>query len=404
MDYKQYFANRLRDLRDEGRYRIFCDLERRTGTFPKAINHRDGQTHEVTIWCSNDYMGMGMSPVVTDAIADAVRTVGAGAGGTRNISGTTHHHVLLEEELASWHNKDSALLFTSGYVANLTTLMTLGQQIPELVIFSDQLNHNSMIEGVRHSRAPKKIFKHNDAAHLDRLMSEYPKETPKLVAFESVYSMDGDIAPIADICDVAEAHNALTFLDEVHAVGMYGETGSGVAERDGVADRIDIIQATMGKALGCIGGYIAGDGDLVDFVRSFGAAFIFTTSLPPGVAAGARASIQYLRQHNELRIRHQERAATLKRRLRELNLPVMDSVSHIVPVLVGDAARCKQASDLLLTRHNIYVQPINYPTVPRGAERLRITPTPLHDDHLMDHLVAALLDVWSTLEINQQAA
>jgi 5-aminolevulinate synthase len=404
MDYKEYFANRLRDLRDEGRYRVFCDLERRTGKFPKALNHRDGQTHEVTIWCSNDYMGMGMNPVVTNAIADAVQTVGAGAGGTRNISGTTHHHVLLEEELADWHAKDSALLFTSGYVANLTTLMTLGQQIPDLVIFSDELNHNSMIEGVRHSRAPKKIFKHNDPAHLDRLMSEYPKDTPKLVAFESVYSMDGDIAPIADICDVAEKHNALTFLDEVHAVGMYGETGSGVAERDGVADRIDIIQATMGKALGCIGGYIAGDADLVDFVRSFGAAFIFTTSLPPGVAAGARASIQHLREHNELRIRHQERAATLKRRLRELNLPVMDSVSHIVPVLVGDAARCKEASDLLLNRHNIYVQPINYPTVPRGTERLRITPTPLHDDHLMDHLVAALLDVWSTLEINQQAA
>jgi len=404
MEYKQYFANRLRDLRDEGRYRIFCDLERRTGKFPKAINHRDGKTHDVTIWCSNDYMGMGMHPVVTGAIADAVQTVGAGAGGTRNISGTTHHHVLLENELADWHNKDSALLFTSGYVANLTTLMTLGQQIPDLVIFSDELNHNSMIEGVRHSRAPKKIFKHNDAADLDRLMSEYPRETPKLVAFESVYSMDGDIAPIADICDVAEKHNALTFLDEVHAVGMYGETGSGVAERDGVADRIDIIQATMGKALGNIGGYIAGDADLVDFVRSFGSAFIFTTSLPPGVAAGALASIRHLREHNELRIRHQERAATLKRRLRELNLPVMDSVSHIVPVLVGDASRCKQASDLLLTRHNIYVQPINYPTVPRGTERLRITPTPLHDDHLMDHLVAALLDVWSTLEINQQAA
>ena len=404
MDYKEYFANRLRDLRDEGRYRVFCDLERRTGKFPKAINHRDGKTHEVTIWCSNDYMGMGMNPVVTNAIAEAVQTVGAGAGGTRNISGTTHHHVLLEQELADWHDKDSALLFTSGYVANLTTLMTLGQQIPDLVIFSDELNHNSMIEGVRHSRAPKKIFKHNDPAHLDRLMSEYPKDTPKLVAFESVYSMDGDIAPIADICDVAEKHNALTFLDEVHAVGMYGESGSGVAERDGVADRIDIIQATMGKALGCIGGYIAGDADMVDFVRSFGSAFIFTTSLPPGVAAGARASVQHLREHNELRIRHQERAATLKRRLRELNLPVMDSVSHIVPVLVGDAARCKQASDLLLTRHDIYVQPINYPTVPRGTERLRITPTPLHDDHLMDHLVAALLDVWSKLEINQQAA
>ncbi|MBB4287333.1 5-aminolevulinate synthase [Roseospira goensis] len=404
MEYKSYFADRLRDLRDEGRYRVFCDLERRTDRFPKAINHRDGKTYDVTIWCSNDYMGMGMHPVVTGAIADTVQACGSGAGGTRNISGTTHHHVLLEDELASWHDKEAALIFTSGYVANLTTLMTLGQQIPDLVIFSDALNHNSMIEGVRHSRAPKKIFKHNDPKDLDRLLSEYPRAQPKLVAFESVYSMDGDIAPIADICDVAEKHGALTFLDEVHAVGMYGEQGSGVAERDGVVDRIDIIQATMGKAIGCIGGYIAGDADLVDFVRSFGAGFIFTTSLPPGIAAGARASIQHLRAHNELRVRHQERAATLKRRLRELNLPVMDSVSHIVPVLVGDAALCKQASDLLLTRHNIYVQPINYPTVPRGTERLRITPTPLHDDALMDHLVASLLDVWSSLGINQQAA
>jgi 5-aminolevulinate synthase len=404
MDYKSYFADRLRDLREEGRYRVFCDLERRTGKFPKAINHRDGETHEVTIWRSNDYMGMGMHPEVVGAIADTVSQCGAGAGGTRNISGTTHHHVMLEQVLADWHQKESSLVFTSGYVANLTTLMTLGQQIPDLVIFSDALNHNSMIEGVRHSRAPKKIFRHNDPADLDRLLSEYPKATPKLVAFESVYSMDGDIAPIADICDVAEKHGALTFLDEVHAVGMYGERGSGVAERDGVADRIDIIQATMGKAIGCIGGYIAGDKDLVDFVRSFGAGFIFTTSLPPGIAAGACASIKHLSEHNELRIRHQERAATLKRRLREMNLPVMDSVSHIVPVLVGDAGLCKQASDLLLTRHHIYVQPINYPTVPRGTERLRITPTPLHDDDLMDHLVAALLDVWSTLGINQQAA
>ena len=404
MDYRTYFADRLRGLRDEGRYRVFCDLERQVGKFPQAVNHRDGDTHQVTIWCSNDYMGMGMNPVVTGAISDAVNRCGAGAGGTRNISGTNHYHVLLEQELASWHSKESALLFTSGYVANLTTLMTLGQQIPDLVIFSDALNHNSMIEGVRHSRAPKKIFRHNDAAHLDELMSEYGRDVPKLVAFESVYSMDGDVAPIADICDVAEKHNALTFLDEVHAVGMYGEQGSGVAERDGVVDRVDIIQATMGKAIGCIGGYIAGSADLVDFVRSFGAGFIFTTSLPPGVAAGALSSIRHLRVHNELRVRHQERAATLKKRLRDLNLPVMDSVSHIVPLLVGDASLCKQASDLLLSRHKIYVQPINYPTVPKGTERLRITPTPAHDDALMDHLVASLLDVWSTLGISQKAA
>ncbi|GEO81397.1 5-aminolevulinate synthase [Pararhodospirillum oryzae] len=404
MDYEGYFADRLSGLKNEGRYRVFADLERQVGEFPKALNHRDGKAHDVTIWCSNDYLGMGTHQVVLDAMAEAVRSNGAGAGGTRNISGTNHYHVLLEDELASWCQKDAALLFTSGYVANMTTLMTLGAQIPELVIFSDSDNHNSMIEGIRHSRAAKEIFRHNDIAHLESLLAKYPKEHPKMIAFESVYSMEGDIAPIKEICDLAEKYNAMTYLDEVHAVGMYGLTGSGVAERDGQLDRITIYQATMGKAIGVVGGFIAGSSSVVDFVRSFGAGFIFTTSLPPAVAAAALASVRFLKEHNELRVRHQERAQTVIRRLREVGLPVMNTVSHIVPLMVGDAARCKMASDLLLQRHNIYVQPINYPTVPKGTERLRITATPLHTDAHIDHLVHALIDVWQYLGIERQAA
>ncbi|SDG56029.1 5-aminolevulinate synthase [Roseospirillum parvum] len=403
MDYDRFFADRLSALRGEGAYRVFADLERQVGAFPKARNYRDGKVSDVTIWCNNDYLGMGMSDHVIGAMCEATKATGAGAGGTRNISGTNHYHVLLEQELADWHNKDSALLFTSGYVANMTTLMTLGGRIPDLVIFSDEKNHNSMIEGVRHSRAPKEIFKHNDVEDLDRRMAKYPKEHPKLVAFESVYSMDGDIAPLREIVDCAKAHNALTFLDEVHAVGMYGERGSGVAERDGVADEIDIIQATMGKAIGVIGGYIAGKADLIDFVRSFGNGFIFTTSLPPSVASGALASVRYLKDHNDLRLRHQERAATLKRRFTEANIPIIPSVSHIVPVLVGDAKLCKQASDMLLNDHGIYVQPINYPTVARGTERLRVTPTPLHTDADMDHLVDSFMEVWGRLGIQMAA-
>jgi 5-aminolevulinate synthase len=399
MDYEDFFAKRLEDLRGEGNYRVFADLERVVGDFPRARNHKNGQVREVTIWCNNDYLGMGLHPVVLDAMNEALYSCGAGAGGTRNISGTNHHHVLLERELADWHAKDAALLFTSGYVANMTTLMTLGAKVPGMVLFSDAENHNSMIEGVRHSRAAREIWKHNDVDDLHRKLSQYDRNTPKMVVFESVYSMDGDIAPLEKIVEVAEHHNAMTYLDEVHAVGMYGVEGSGVAERDGVRERITILQATMGKAIGVIGGYIAASNALIDFVRSFGNGFIFTTSLPPTVAAGALASVRHLRRHNALRERHQERAATLKRRFRELGIPILPSVSHIVPVLVGDAALCKQASDDLLDRHGVYVQPINYPTVPKGTERLRVTPTPLHSDDDMDHLCRAFADVWERLNI-----
>jgi len=403
IDYDRFFEDRLRALRNEGRYRVFADLERKAGQFPNALRHEGGEQSDVTVWCSNDYLGMGQSKLVRDAMVEAIDKCGAGAGGTRNISGTNHYHILLEEELASLHGKEAALLFTSGYVANMTTLSTLGSQLPGCILYSDSLNHNSMIEGIRHSRAEKRIFKHNDPADLDRLLAADDPDAPKIVIFESVYSMDGDIAPIGEICDVAEKHNAITFLDEVHAVGMYGPNGAGVAERDGVMDRIDIIQGTLGKAFGVVGGYIAASADLVDFVRSFGNGFIFTTSLPPAVAAGARASVSYVRKTQALRDQHQERSETLKRRLKEAGLPVMPSVCHIVPVLVGDAALCKRASDLLLERHRIYVQPINYPTVPMGAERLRLTPCPLHDDAMMDRLVDALVDVWRDLSLKRAA-
>ena len=399
MDYERFFSDRLARLRSDGRYRVFADLERHAGDFPTASHHAGGKLEDVTVWCSNDYLGMGQHPAVVAAMHEALNKVGAGAGGTRNISGTSHYHVLLEEELADLHRTEASLLFTSGYVANEATLGTLGQTLPGCVIVSDADNHASMIAGIRYSRAEKKIFRHNDVEHLDRLLGECDPEAPKIVAFESLYSMDGDFAPIAEICDVAERHGAMTYLDEVHAVGLYGARGAGVAERDGTMDRVDIVQGTLAKAFGVVGGYIAGSAAMVDFIRSHASGFIFTSSLPPAIAAGARASIRHVRSAGTLRERHQERARALKARLREARLPLMPSPSHIVPVFVGDPVRCKQVTDRLMQRHAIYVQPINYPTVPKGTERLRLTPTPLHDDAAMDRLVAALQDVWSLLDL-----
>ena len=403
MDYDAFFGERLNALKARGDYRIFAELERRAGDFPSALLHEDGAADDVTVWCSNDYLGMGQNPDVIAEMVRAVQAHGAGAGGTRNISGTNRLHVQLEQELASLHQKEAALIFTSGYVANMTVLSTLARNIPGCIVYSDAKNHNSMIEGIRHSRSDKRVWKHNDPADLERLIREDDPDAPKLVAFESVYSMDGDIAPISEILDICERYNAISYLDEVHAVGMYGDTGAGVAERDGVMDRVDILQGTLAKAFGVIGGYIAASANLVDFIRSFGNGFIFTTALPPGIAAAARKSISIVRQSPDMRVRHQERAAAVKASLRAAGLPVMPSETHIVPVLVGNPVACRRASDLLMERHRIYVQPINYPTVDRGTERLRITPTPFHDDAAIRRLTEALLDIWGVVDLKRAA-
>ena len=400
MNYDRYFKNALDALRLEGRYRVFNDIKRVSGKFPQAIYFSEKGEKEVIVWCSNDYLGMGQNKKVIDAMHLAIDKVGAGSGGTRNISGTTHYHVLLEKELADLHNKESALIFTSGYISNEASISTIVSLMPDCIIFSDELNHASMIQGMRTSNAEKIIFKHNDPEHLEKLLKESDINRPKLIAFESVYSMDGDIAPIKEICEVAKKNNALTYLDEVHAVGMYGPRGGGIAEQEGLMDKLDIIEGTLAKAYGTMGGYIASSKNIIDAVRSFASSFIFTTSLAPSITAGALASVKHLKNSNIERERHQERAKSLKSKLRQTGIVVMPSESHIVPVLVGDPVLCKQASDILLSEFSIYVQPINYPTVPRGKERLRITPSPFHDDSMMDNLVESLKDVWKRLKIS----
>jgi 5-aminolevulinate synthase len=403
MDFDQFFTDSLAQLKSEGNYRVFADLERQCGQHPRALNHKDGEQRQVTVWCSNDYLGMGQNAKVVAAMVDAVQSCGTGAGGTRNISGTNHHHLMLESELADLHGKESALLFTSGYVSNWAALSTLGAKIPNAVILSDEKNHASMIEGIRHSRADKVLWKHNDWRDLDRKLRAVG-DRPKIVAFESVYSMDGDVAPIREIIEVCEAHGALSYIDEVHAVGMYGPRGGGVSEREGLADRITLIEGTLGKAYGVVGGYITGSAAMCDFIRSFASGFIFTTALPPAVAAAATASIRHLKASDAERIAQRDRVAKLRRRLDQIGIPHLANESHIIPVMIGDPVKCRMISDILMADWGIYVQPINYPTVPKGTERLRITPGPLHTDADIEHLVSALSALWNRCAVSHAVA
>jgi 5-aminolevulinate synthase len=403
MDYSKFFSDALNRLHDERRYRVFADLERIAGRFPYATWHSPKGPRNVVIWCSNDYLGIGQHPKVVGAMVETATRVGTGAGGTRNIAGTHHPLVQLEQELADLHGKPAALVFTSGYVSNQTGISTLAKLIPNCLILSDALNHNSMIEGIRQSGCERVVFRHNDVAHLEELLRAADPDRPKLIACESLYSMDGDIAPLSKICDLAERYGAMTYVDEVHAVGMYGPRGGGIAEREGVMHRIDVLEGTLAKAFGCLGGYIAGSSEIIDAVRSYAPGFIFTTSLPPAICSAATAAIRHLKSSTWERERHQERAARTKASLIAAGLPVMVSSTHIVPIFVGNPERCKQASDMLLHDHGIYIQPINYPTVAKGMERLRITPSPYHDDALIDQLAEALLQVWERLELPLQA-
>ncbi|OQP87004.1 5-aminolevulinic acid synthase [Rhizobium rhizosphaerae] len=404
MDFESFFKSEIDGLHQEGRYRVFADLKRQRGEFPKALRHTGEEAGEVTVWCSNDYLGMGQHPAVIEAMKQAIDECGAGAGGTRNISGTNHYHVLLERELADLHGKEAALLFTSGYVSNWAALGTLCSRIPGLIVFSDAGNHASMIEGIRHSKCQRVIFQHNSLEDLRAKLMAADPAAPKMIAFESVYSMDGDIAPIAEICDLADEFGAMTYLDEVHAVGMYGPRGGGIAEREGIMHRLTVIEGTLGKAFGVMGGYVAASTALCDFLRSFASGFIFTTALPPALAAGALASIRHLKTSHGERFAHQSRVRRLRHCLDKNGIPHLDNPSHIVPVIVGDAAKCKWISDLLLDNWGIYVQPINYPTVPKKTERLRITPTPLHSDADIDHLVGALHALWSRCALARAVA